>query len=68
MQEVARSVWLLAASKGISLVYEHISGTDNCIADALSRAFDSNGSSLEKFKHFTWWPVDGIVFYPNTFV
>ena len=68
MQAVARSVWLIAASKGISLVYEHIAGTDNCIADALSRAFDGNGDSLEKFKHFVWWPVDGMSFYPNTFV
>ena len=47
MQAVARSVWLIAASKGISLVYDRISGTENCIADAFSRAFDSNGSSLK---------------------
>lgn len=38
MLEVARSVWMLQATFGFHITYEHIRGVDNKLADALSRA------------------------------
>ena len=67
MLSVARLVWLIAVSKDIRLLYEHVSGTDNCIADDLSRVFECSLSNMRSFKHFTWFPV-GLAFYPNMFV
>ena len=68
MQSVVRSVWLMAASKDISLVYEHVPGTDNCIADVVSSVFEGNLNNLDRFQQVTCWPVHGLVFYPNMVV
>ena len=67
MESVARSVWLIAATKDIYLPYGHISGTNNGVVDAISRGFEHSQSCLSKFKHFIGWSVDGMCFYPNIF-
>ena len=71
MQEIARSVWLLAASYDITLKFVHIAGQSNHNADLLSRIFES----VENFKHakdqfinFKWWQVNGTMFYPNMMI
>ena len=40
MQAVARSIWLIAASNDIKLLYSYIPGVNNVKADALSRLFE----------------------------
>ena len=49
MKAVARSIWLIAASKDIKLVYSHIPGVANVKADALSRLFERG------FSYHSWF-------------
>ena len=64
LQSVARSIWLIAASKDIVIEYVHIAGTANVKADVLSRMFQnvSNAQKLQLFENCVWWPVGGKFF------
>ena len=70
MQSISRSIWLVAASKDISLHFVHIAGKENMKADILSRVFESglNQDQMNLFEQHVWWPVHGSSFYPNIFV
>ena len=68
MQTVARSIWLIAASNDINLVYSHIAGTENVKADALSRLFERGFTYQTWFSDCKWWPVHGAYFFPNSFI
>ena len=67
MQSVARSVWLVAATHDIELKYQHVPGLLNTQADALSRAFDPpcDLDKLYELENHNWWPVNGLLCYPN---
>ena len=54
LQNVARSIWLLAVIYDITLEYTHIPGTLNVKANILSRVF-----SCGQFKDCWWWSVHG---------
>ena len=58
MQAIARTVWLIADSYDINLMFEHISGSINNKADMLSRLFQSADSfkMVQEFKNCVWWP------------
>lgn len=43
--EVARMIWMLQASYSIDITFEHIAGSDNVLADSLSRAYSSNAAA-----------------------
>ena len=70
MQSVARTVWLIAASKDINIKCSHIAGSDNVKADVLSRMFEGKEhlNKLDMFKDFRLWPVHESAFYPNNFI
>ena len=68
MQAVARSIWLIAASNDIKLVYSHIPGTENVKADALSRLFERGFNYQAWFQDCKWWPIHGAYFFPNLFI
>ena len=60
LQTVARSIWLIAATKDIDIEYVHILGVDNVKVDVLSRMFQDvcPVEKLNLFNDYVWWPVD----------
>ena len=53
----ARNIWLLAASYNINVIVTHFRGHDNCVADLLSRWYQSanNYDKLNKLIDSPIW-------------
>ena len=56
MATCARNIWLLAAMYNINLIVTHIRGRENCVADLLSRWFQTM-DNCEKLKQFLDCPI-----------
>ena len=70
MQGVAKTIWLIGASKDINIKCSHIAGSDNVKADILSRLFEGKNklNEFHKVNDLTLWPVHGNAFFPNNLV
>jgi hypothetical protein len=62
MQAVARNVWFLASTYDIEVEFQHIQGTDNVIADLLSRWASYSNPDSALYKLLNYQPV---WFYPS---
>ena len=56
MATCARNIWLLAAIYNINLIVTHIRGTENCVADLLSRWFQTR-DNCDKLRQFLDSPI-----------
>jgi hypothetical protein len=62
LQAIARNIWLLAASYDIKLVFQHIRGEDNHVADLLSRWSVMHNPVGKLYMYLNqqpvWWEID----------
>ena len=66
LQECARAAWMVQATLGVELSYDHIPGKDNDVADALSRAHLSGrmGSlATSLVNHYSLVCIDQCLFF-----
>ena len=66
LQECARAAWMVQATFGVDLSYDHIPGKDNDVADALSRAHLSGhmGSlATSLVNHYSLVCIDPCLFF-----
>ena len=56
MATCARNIWLLAAIYNINLIVTHIRGKENCVADLLSRWFQTK-DNCGKLRQFLDCPI-----------
>jgi hypothetical protein len=62
LHAIARNIWLLAASYDIKLVFQHIRGEDNHVADLLSRLSAMQNPVCKLYSYLNqqpvWWEID----------